>query len=173
MTSPDDIMDIFLHPGDIYFGDADTRLRTILGSCLTITMWHPKYRIGGMSHCLLPGHGRLVAPDQLDGKYVDEALSWLFNEAQRKGTRPKDYEFKLFGGSDMFEKSRSRDAVTIGRQNALRAIAVLDKLNLSILTHDIGGTVSRSLIFEVSTGDVWIRRGVRPQTLPKPLELSL
>jgi chemotaxis protein CheD len=173
MSSSDDIMDVFLHPGDLYFGDAETRMRTILGSCVTITMWHPQRRIGGMSHCLLPGSGRRAAVHELDGKYVDEALDWLLHEARRHKTRPKEYQFKLFGGSDMFAKASKSQAETIGRQNAVRAISIFEKLKLDILTHDIGGTVSRSLIFEVATGDVWIRHGVKRQLLPKLMELNL
>ena len=173
MTTGDDIMDVFLHPGDLYFGDAETRMRTILGSCITITMWHPQRRIGGMSHCLLPGSGRRASATDLDGKYVDEALDWLLHEARRNKTRPQEYQFKLFGGSDMFAKASNSQAETIGRQNAIRAISILEKLKLNILTHDIGGTVSRSLIFEVGTGDVWIRHGVKRQLLPTLMEMEL
>ena len=48
MKKPDHVIEIFLQPGDFYFGGADTRIRTILGSCVSITMWHPTRLIGGM-----------------------------------------------------------------------------------------------------------------------------
>ncbi|MBL8511280.1 MAG: chemotaxis protein CheD, partial [Betaproteobacteria bacterium] len=60
MSDTSFVMDIFLQPGEFYFGDADTRIRTLLGSCVSITMWHPTRRIGGMCHYMLPTRGRVA-----------------------------------------------------------------------------------------------------------------
>ena len=57
MRKPPHVIEIFLQPGDFYFGDKDTRIRTILGSCVSITLWHPTRLIGGMCHFLLPFRG--------------------------------------------------------------------------------------------------------------------
>src|SRR5262245_20243998 len=54
MKSPADVLEIFLQAGEFYFGGEKTRIRTLLGSCVAITVWHPKLRIGGMSHYMLP-----------------------------------------------------------------------------------------------------------------------
>jgi len=51
--------EIVLHPGDWWFGGGDTRARTVLGSCIAITLWHPQLRVGGMCHYMLP---QRVAP---------------------------------------------------------------------------------------------------------------
>ena len=51
------VIEIFLQPGDFYFGDRDTRIRTLLGSCVSITMWHPRLHVGGMCHFMLPERG--------------------------------------------------------------------------------------------------------------------
>ena len=50
MTHGRNIVDVFLQPGDIHFGGADTRIRTVLGTCVAISLWHPVRQIGGMSH---------------------------------------------------------------------------------------------------------------------------
>lgn len=49
-----DLIDIFLQPGEYFVADAGYQIRTMLGSCVSITLWHPKARIGAMSHFLLP-----------------------------------------------------------------------------------------------------------------------
>ena len=54
----DDILEIFLQPGEFYFGEGKTRIRTLLGSCVAITLWHPRLHIGGMSHYMLPSRPR-------------------------------------------------------------------------------------------------------------------
>lgn len=51
-------LDIFLQPGEWYFGEGNTRVRTTLGSCVAIVLWHPVRRIGGMCHYMLPSRGR-------------------------------------------------------------------------------------------------------------------
>ena len=54
MSQPSNVTEVFLQPGEFHFGHARTRIKTILGSCVAITMWHPILRIGGMCHYLLP-----------------------------------------------------------------------------------------------------------------------
>ena len=98
---PHGCVEIFLDPGEYYFGDDMTRIRTLLGSCIAVTMWHPRRRIGGMCHFLLPerGHGAAAEPD---GRYGVEAIGMLIRDAEAAGTNPRDYQFKVFGGGNMF-----------------------------------------------------------------------
>ena len=159
MTPEDGGIDVFLQPGDLYFGDEDTKIRTVLGSCVSLTFWHPALRIGGMSHCLLPSRGKGSASGVLDGRYVDEALPWLTREIVAHGTRPGEYEIKLFGGADMFPRSNLATDMGIGRKNVGHAVSILERMGMTITTKDVGGTVSRSLIFDLASGDVWVRRG--------------
>ena len=70
----DDILDVFLQPGDFHFGAGRTRISTLLGSCISITLWHPARLIGGMCHFMLPTRG-LPGGVPLDGRYADEALA--------------------------------------------------------------------------------------------------
>ena len=62
-----------LMPGELFFGERVSDLHTLLGSCVAVTWWHAKRRIGGMCHYLLPCRQR--APGQpRDGKFGDEAI---------------------------------------------------------------------------------------------------
>jgi chemotaxis protein CheD len=58
MISPLNPLDIFLRPGDCYFGGQNTSIRTVLGSCVSMTFWHPQLRVGGMCHYMLPKRNR-------------------------------------------------------------------------------------------------------------------
>ena len=51
--APDYVLEIFLQPGEFYWSDAFTRIRTVLGSCVALCVWHPKKNIGGMCHYIL------------------------------------------------------------------------------------------------------------------------
>jgi chemotaxis protein CheD len=175
MSVPDGIVDIFLQPGEFYFGDEYTRIRTLLGSCVAITVWHPRLRVGGMCHYLLPGRKRLVG-DGLDGRYADEAIELFRREMQAAGTRPQDYQIKLFGGGSMFpalnDLAAGRRRPQLGDRAALgldagpdvasRNIFVGRQLitaqGLKITSEHLGGVGHRNIIFDVWSGDVWVRQ---------------
>ena len=53
-------VDVFLQPGEYVVGDAALRVRTMLGSCVSVTLWSPARRVGAMSHFLLASRGALV-----------------------------------------------------------------------------------------------------------------
>jgi chemotaxis protein CheD len=152
------VMDVFLQPGECYFGEAGTRIRTLLGSCISVTMWHPQRRIGGMVHCLLPARDVLECAEP-DGRFVDEALLWLMREAVREHTDPAGYRIKLFGGANMFARLGLPNAVQVGRKNSDTATRILECLGLAIDAHDVGKDVYRSIIFDISSGAVWVRCG--------------
>jgi chemotaxis protein CheD len=155
------LAEVILQPGDYYFGEAPTRIKTLLGSCIAMTLWHPRVARGGMVHCLLPTRGAGSGALELSGRFVDEGLRWLFREAVRSGIDPGQCEFKLFGGSNMFaafglEPGRR---VPIGEANAKKAIEMMERLDLCIRVKDVGGSVHRALVFDLSNGNVWVRYG--------------
>ena len=110
---------------------------------------------------------------EFDGRYVDEAVPWLLREMTHHGTRPCEYQIKLFGGGNMFKHTGAGHHADIGRKNAEMAGIVLEKLGLPIHVRDVGGQVSRSLIFEVATGDVWVRRGVAESVPPQDMAIAV
>ena len=99
----DDILDVFLQPGDFHFGAGRTRISTLLGSCISITLWHPARLIGGMCHFMLPSRG-LPAGVPLDGRYADEALAMFDQAVAAALSRPADYQVKVFGGGNMLSR---------------------------------------------------------------------
>ena len=54
MKKPANAAEVVLAPGQVSFATCPTRLRTLLGSCVAFTFWHPQRRIGGMCHFMLP-----------------------------------------------------------------------------------------------------------------------
>ncbi len=150
-------LDIFLQPGEWYFGEGNTRVRTTLGSCVAIVLWHPVRRIGGMCHYMLPSRGR-PSDEPLNGRYGDEALELLLNEIRQAGTRLQEYELKLFGGANMFSPETRRDD-DVPSRNVAFARELLQRYRLRAVAESLGGVGYRQLIFDISTGDVWMRQG--------------
>lgn len=161
MTPPDipeTTFDIFLQPGEHYFGDEDTTIKTVLGSCVAMTLWHPGRRIGGMCHYMLPGRpGRKRGGETLDGRFADEAMELLLQEITRAKTRPEEYEAKLFGGGNMFPKAGLRGGLNVGVNNVEMGRELVRRHGLRVAAEHLGGVGHRNLIFCISTGYVWMR----------------
>jgi len=159
MHKPPHVIEIYLQPGELWFGDAKTRIRTILGSCVAITLWHPHQRIGGMCHYMLPSRVRKHGAD-LDGRYGDEAMALLIRHIHAAGSRLQDFEAKLFGGGRMFhhgycEGKSSAGAVHDRNIEVARAMAAHH--GLPIKAEHLGGHGHRQVILDIWSGHAWLR----------------
>jgi chemotaxis protein CheD len=154
-----DLIEIFLQPGEYFTGDARYRIRTLLGSCVSITLWHPRMRIGAMSHFLL-ARRTSRSSSELDGRYGDEALCLMLRELAQSGVRPQECEGKIFGGGDMFP-SRSRvrgDGMNVGKRNGEMARELLHAHGIAVVSESLFGVGHRQVIFDVASGNVWLRQ---------------
>ncbi|MBD9358468.1 chemotaxis protein CheD [Methylomonas albis] len=157
MKKPDFFIDIFLQPGELYFGDSETRIRTVLGSCVAITLWHPTRRIGGMCHFMLPGNRRIQRHKGLDGRYADDAMLMFMQELHKTKTRPADYEVKVFGGGDQFPGHSKPANLRVSDNNVLAGRALLAEHGFHIKAEHLGGTGHRNVIFDLWSGHVYMR----------------
>ena len=162
--------DVVLHPGELYFGSSPTRIGTLLGSCVSICIWHPKLKIGGMCHYLLPTRGGDRAV-QYCAKYADEAFFMFLKELEKSGTKPHEYEAKLFGGGNMFhgkgqrihrhrnhlEKISSVKEPNVASLNVAAARDLARLHGFSIKAEDLGGLGYREVIFDLQDGRAWSR----------------
>lgn len=152
------VIDVTLGPGEFYFGGGHTRIHTLLGSCVAITLWHPAKHIGGMCHYLLPSRG--LSQGLTQGHYADEVVQ-LFLQALRKvHTRPQDYEVKLFGGGNMFAVlGREAALLNVSQNNIASGVNLLKQHGFAVKATDVGGARHRKIYLELWNGDVWVQRG--------------
>ena len=155
MSAPEPGIDIFLQPGDYWFGGADTRIRTLLGSCVAITLWNPKKKLGAMCLIMLPQRATAKMQDGLDGRYADEAVALMLKDIKRAGCRPHDFEAKLFGGGSMLS-TPAREGILPDR-NIDAAKKLIRHAGWSLTAEHTGGRGSRQVRFDIATGDVWMR----------------
>lgn len=154
---------ITIHPGDWYFGSDYERLHTILGSCVAITVWHPGLYIGGMCHYLLSkpsaAYLRTRKDTHNDYRYASVVLKDLKKTMQHYA-RLHEYHLGLFGGGDMFSHSASN---SIGAENIAYARRWMQQEKLQPTQVDVGGSISRSLMLVVATGEIQIKHYVMNQ----------
>lgn len=149
---------VFLNPGEWFFGGGDLRVETLLGSCVAVTLWCPRLRVGGMCHFLLPRRNpRHKVRTLLDGRYGEDALLWLRRQALHCGVDIRLCEVKLFGGSRVL--SGPTQMAQVGENNIAFAQNWLREMGVAVRCADVGGEGCRYLRFELANGDVWVRPG--------------
>jgi chemotaxis protein CheD len=151
MTS---LMDVVLHPGDFFFGGTGARVHTLLGSCVSVTVWHPVRQVGGMCHYVLPQLRRPATSPGLDGRYADHAVRMFLREIARHGTSPAEYETRMYGGGRQFPPHQRGRAPDVARDNIEAGLDLLGRFGFRLVRTDVGGIGPRRLAFDIATGEV-------------------
>ena len=156
MAEPSRFTEIFLNPGEVYFGGRETRIRTILGSCVSLVIWHPDLLVGGMCHFMLPERA-IQNRGMLDGRYANEAVELLCEDVRKIGAPPHEYRLKLFGGGNMFPNIARKGGTHIGEKNVIAARAHIARRGFRMVSEHVEGYGHRHLIFDVWNGTVSLR----------------
>lgn len=145
-----------LMPGQLHFGGHAASLRTLLGSCLAVTLWHPERRLGGMCHFLLPSRQR-KGDEPLDGRYGDEALEALVNLLRATRSAPTEFHAHLYGGADTMPEGALK--FNVGERNIEQGFNLVDRYGFQIQGVDVGEDIPRTVVLTLATGEVTMRRG--------------
>lgn len=138
-------------PGDVYVGHGTEIIRTTLGSCITVCMYAPSLRMGGMNHFLLGGDGG--ASNRGSTRYGWGAMQRLHALMIAYGASRKELQLKLFGGGAMFGEQGQT-----GVQNLSFLREYIAEHGLNVVAEDVGGDTVRQLLFFAGTGHVRLHR---------------
>ena len=97
----------------------------------------------------------LICP--YDGRYADGAIALFERGAAEYGTQLKEYQAKIFGGSNMLMNSIYKTDELIGTKNIQATIMHLYEKGVTLLVAHVGETGHRRIAFNVRNGDVWVR----------------
>jgi len=151
---------LFLTPAQMLVSRRPMIVTTLLGSCVSVTMYCKRLKIGAICHALLPRgeQGEPAGPAGHEaGRYVDGSILFLLERLQSRGVLRGEIEAKLFGGSDMFATSKGVSR-SIGQQNIEMALSVLEAEQVRLITQDLGGARGRKIIFHTHSGEVFLKR---------------
>ena len=143
--------------GQLYLGRQAAQVRTLLGSCVAVTVWHPRERLGGMCHFLLPQRNR-KPEEPRDGRYGDEALELMVEAMQRNGLPSSGFEAHLYGGADTLP-DRVGMKFNVGERNIEQGWALIEHYGFALLGVDVGDHVPRHVCLDLADGTVQMRRG--------------
>lgn len=123
-------------------------VRTILGSCLAVTMWDPQMRGFSICHAVYAGGG---SPG--DMHYIVPCLERMIAFMHRKDVRPSETVVKLFGGTETGKGHPLLSNKIVGV-----AKSFLADHGYTIAVEETGGSSGRELYFVPETGAVYIRK---------------
>ncbi len=142
-------------PGEFFFTADFYEVSTILGSCVSVTCFHPVHKIAGIFHSLLAiKNGNVESKNVFN--YTDYSLNYLLDKYEGLGINLKELEIKLFGGSDMLCIAydwNNKDSV--GKNNISIVKKILRQRGLDLVAEDSGGVVGRKIIFYTDNGKVY------------------
>ena len=151
--------------GEIEVGKAEDELiASGIGSCLAITFYDPKQKIGALAHTMLPArrmflearnseHERRKNPESPDTRYADTAIDEMLKRVQTLGAKKENIEAKIIGGANMFSAFKS----SISEDNISYAREKLKKLGIAVAGECVGGSQGRSVEFSVASGIVTVK----------------
>jgi chemotaxis protein CheD len=154
VASFDDRTNFYLHPGQWFASSARYAVTTILGSCVSICLWDPRSKIGGLNHFLLPTFG---GEGLASSRFGNVAFYELLEKLLALGCRKQDLQSKIFGGACVLEAFRSKEN-HLGQKNVRVAERLLDAEGIPLIHRNVGGLRGRKLIFHTDSGAVWVKQ---------------
>lgn len=154
--------DAFLAPGDFYAGFAPARIWTLLGSCVSLVIWHPRRRFGVMSHYLLPSapsasrHTRALR--RPNARYGVDACELTLEALGRADVAPAQCVARIFGGGRMFTGYVRDEGAAVGRRNAEVAYEFIKQNRIRLIGESLFGRGHRRVCFDIGSGAVWEQR---------------
>lgn len=133
-----------------------------LGSCIGICLYDQKIKLGALVHIMLPLNMETGRKNPM--KYADTGIRETIKMMEAKGASRARLTAKIAGGAKMFEVSGSAFG-NIGQRNIESVHMFLKREGIKLLKEDVGGTVARTLLFDVSNGLGCVRCHGKPDLI--------
>lgn len=155
--------------GKITIGIADMKMAKgqgmlvtyALGSCIGICLYDPAIKLGALVHIMLPVNMETNRTNTM--KYADTGIRETLKQMESMGARRSRITAKIAGGAKMFETGASLG--NIGQRNIESVRINLKKEGVRLLKEDVGGSVARTLLFDVESGLGCVRSYGRPELI--------
>ena len=121
-----------------------------LGSCIGLCFHDPRLRLGALLHIMLPLNMETGRTHPL--KYADTGIKETLKQLEAKGASRARMTVKIAGGAKMFEVSGGSGLGNIGQRNIESVHTILKRENIRLIGEYTGGTVARTLLFDVASG---------------------
>jgi chemotaxis protein CheD len=150
----------------VVVGMADGRVATdpeqmlvtyALGSCIGLSLYDSAAHVGGMLHFMLPESAIDPArARQNPYMFADTGVPLLIEQLRARGASPRSLVAHAAGGAAILVAGNPYD---IGKRNYMALRKLLWKAGVLLSAEAVGGSVSRTVRLEISSGRLWLQEG--------------
>lgn len=147
----EEIQEYFLNPGELIFSKKPIIIKTVLGSCVAVTLYDKIHHFGGMCHYLLPESEK----NEKSTKFGNVAIHLLISKFIQAGSDIKNLEATISGGA--FIIFSDKEIFFVGDKNSDIATRILRKNNIRIRFINTGGDKGRKVYFNTLTNEIKVQ----------------
>jgi len=134
-----------------------------LGSCIGVAIYDSAAKVGGLLHFMLPESSIDREKAALNPyMFADTGVPAFFRAAYALGLKKSRVRVAVAGGATILDDS---GRFNIGKRNYTSLRNLFWKNNVLIDAEDVGGSDSRTLYMDLTTGCIRIRYGNRTEKL--------
>jgi len=141
--------------GEVKTGLKDTVLKSnAIGSCVVIVAYDATKQAGALAHVMVPG----AAPERLKShhtRFAKDAIEEIINRMTQLGAKKERMKISLIGGANVLKREND----TIGLENLSYIEKLLTENGLEISGKAVGGTLRRTVKFDIEKGVVYYTEG--------------
>lgn len=134
--------------GETFASAKPAWVSTVLGSCVSVCLFDPERRIGGMNHFLLP---EPPADEPGSARYGSVAIDQLIEEMVTLGADRSRLVAKVFGAA------HQTGSAEVSQGNCTFTRRYLAHEKIPLLAERLGGSSGMELRFETHTGRAFVR----------------
>lgn len=128
-----------------------------LGSCVGLVIYDIDKKIAGLVHVMLPESSLSKFSGFNPAKYADTAVEHLISQLVAEGARRSVLKAKMAGGAQMFQFAAANEMMRIGPRNVEAVKKELNRLQILLVSEDVGGNCGRTIEFDPGDGALLIR----------------
>ncbi len=144
---------IKIHIGQYHASKEPAVIFTVLGSCVSVCLFDPVTKVGGMNHILRVGDGESATDES--ARYGINAMELLINDMVSLGAIRTRLMAKLFGGGNILGLPGQYQQ---GPKNVDFIIEFLKTENMKLAGQNTGGRFSRKLYYHTDTFEALLKK---------------
>ncbi len=128
-----------------------------LGSCVGLSLYDPKIKVGGIIHCMLPLSR--IDPERartMPHMFADTGVPSLIQSLLDMGAEKGRLIAKVAGAAKLLNSSNT---FNIGERNQVVVRKVLWKNKILVAGEDTGGSCARTMFLNMESGTTTLRSG--------------
>ena len=127
-----------------------------LGSCIGLSLYDPKAKVGGLLHYMLPDSKRARSSDT-PAKFIDTGFPLMLADVLKLGGARSRLVAKIAGGAQMFACSNTTSVMRVGERNTQAAKELLAQHGIRFIAEDTGLNYGRTVSIDLNDGTYMVK----------------